>query len=80
MPRGGARGEEDFDEHRRAVPGLSRLVHELTHGGFPVAGDTEEAVIGRVAACAKESEGDANARHVTYRDHVASMSNRRVLR
>ena len=34
--------EEDFEQHRRATPGLSRLVESLSHRVFPVPGQDEE--------------------------------------
>ena len=30
--------EKDFEEHRRATPGLSKLVENLSHGTFPIPG------------------------------------------
>ena len=34
--------EEDFEQHRRATPGLSRLVESLSHRVFPIPGQDEE--------------------------------------
>jgi ATP-dependent helicase HepA len=40
---------QHFDRHRAQVPGLSRLVHELSEHGFPVPGEDPGAVVTRVA-------------------------------
>lgn len=54
--------EEHFNRHRAAVPGLSRLVHELTDHGFPIP-DTEEAdVIAKVSDWLQISSEEAGAR------------------
>lgn len=42
--------EEHFNEHRSELPGLNRLVQELTEGGFPTANDDPDLVVTRVAA------------------------------
>jgi SNF2 family DNA or RNA helicase len=42
--------EEHFDEHRTQLPGLSRLVHELTEYGFPTPDDDPDIIVSRVAA------------------------------
>lgn len=42
--------EQHFDRHRRQVQGLSRLVHELSAGGFPPPGLDASEVAGQVAA------------------------------
>ncbi|MGH4015562.1 MAG: AAA family ATPase [Pseudonocardiaceae bacterium] len=41
---------EHFDQHRRQVPGLSRLVHDLTEHGFPLPDQEPASVIERVAS------------------------------
>jgi superfamily II DNA or RNA helicase len=41
--------EEHFDAHRRQLPGLSRLVHELTEHGFPIPGADGGEIVARVA-------------------------------
>ena len=40
---------EHFDRHRTEVPGLSRLVHELTEHGFPLPDEDPGEVVARVA-------------------------------
>jgi SNF2 family DNA or RNA helicase len=42
--------EEHFDEHRAELPGLNRLVHDLSDNGFPTPDDEPEEVISRVAS------------------------------
>ena len=41
---------EHFERHRADVPGLSRLVHDLTLHGFPPPGEDPDEVIERVAS------------------------------
>lgn len=41
---------EHFERHRASVPGLSRLVHDLTSYGFPLPDENPVEVIERVAA------------------------------
>ncbi len=41
---------ENFDMHRGQVPGLSRLVHDLTQHGFPLPDETPLAVVEQVAS------------------------------
>lgn len=41
---------EHFHRHRAGLPGLSRLVHELTEHGFPLPEEDPDDVITRVAA------------------------------
>src|ERR1039457_5261 len=36
---------EQFERHRTQVPGLSRLVHELTEHGFPLPGEYPHVVV-----------------------------------
>jgi superfamily II DNA or RNA helicase len=42
--------EEHFDIHRAEVPGLSRLVHDLSEHGFPLPDGEQGSTIERVAA------------------------------
>ena len=42
--------EEHFNQHRAELPGLSRLVHELSEHGFPTPDDDSGDVIARVAS------------------------------
>ena len=42
--------EDHFAQHRAEMPGLNRLVNELSIHGFPVPGDDAEATAGLVAA------------------------------
>ena len=41
--------EEHFERHRRAVPGLSRLVENLNHDGFPIHDEEPDATVRQVA-------------------------------
>lgn len=40
---------QHFERHRADVPGLSRLVHDLTLHGFPPPGEDAEEIVDRVA-------------------------------
>ena len=51
--------EEDFEQHRRATPGLSRLVESLSHRVFPVPGQDEEETTQTVGQVAEWLEMDA---------------------
>ncbi len=51
--------EEDFEQHRRATPGLSRLVESLSNRVFPVPGQDEEETAQTVEQVAKWLEMDA---------------------
>ena len=51
--------EEDFEQHRRATPGLSRLVESLSHRVFPVPGQDEEETAQTVEQVAEWLEMDA---------------------
>ena len=54
--------EEHFDIHRSQVPGLSRLVHELSEHGYPVPDGDPKLVIERVASWLDLTEVEAEAR------------------
>ena len=51
--------EEDFEQHRRATPGLSRLVESLSHRVFPVHGQDEEETAQTVEQVAKWLDMDS---------------------
>ena len=51
--------EEDFEQHRRATPGLSRLVESLSNRVFPVPGQDEEETAQTVEQVAEWLEMDA---------------------
>ena len=51
--------EEQFDKHRREVPGLSRLVHDLQEHGFPIPGEDGAAVVRRVASWLNVADAEA---------------------
>ena len=53
--------EEDFERHRRATPGLSRLVENLSHRVFPVPGQDDEQTaqtVQQVATWLKMDDND----------------------
>src|SRR2546422_5328038 len=54
--------EEHFNQHRAELPGLSRLVHELSEHGFPTPDDEPEDVISRVASWLDIDEVEAAER------------------
>ena len=54
--------EQHFDEHRAAVPGLSRLVHELSEHGYPLPDADADEVVERVATWLDLSFDDAAER------------------
>ena len=51
--------EEDFEQHRRATPGLSRLVENLSHRVFPIPDQGEEETAQTVEHVAAWLEMDA---------------------
>jgi ATP-dependent helicase HepA len=65
--------EEHFHQHRARVPGLSRLVHELSEHGFPPPHDEPEDVIGRVASWLAIDEDEAERRLRGDGESVASV-------
>lgn len=65
--------EERFDAHRTAVPGLSRLVHDLTMHGYPIPGVSMDEVIRRVSGWLQISEADASARIEGGDDSIAEL-------
>lgn len=65
--------EEHFDRHRSDLPGLSRLVHDLTQHGFPLPEDDPADVIDRVAGWLDMSEEDAQARLTAGDESIAQL-------
>ena len=65
--------EEHFDAHRSAVPGLSRLVHELSEHGFPIPEDDPALVIERVATWLDLSGTEAERRLSAGEESIASL-------
>lgn len=49
---------EHFDRHRAEVPGLSRLVHELTEHGFPLPDEDPDDVVALVARWLDRDEAE----------------------
>ena len=54
--------EERFESHRRAVPGLSRLVEQLNRHGFPIPGEEPDDTVGQVADWLELDEHTARLR------------------
>ncbi len=54
--------EEHFESHRRAVPGLSRLVEKLSHHGFPIPDEDPDATVRQVADWLQVDERAARRR------------------
>ena len=74
---------EHFERHRRAVPGLSRLVERLERHGFPIPGEEPDATVEQVAdwldldehtARQRLSSGDEDRERLT-----AELSDRHLL-
>ena len=57
--------EEHFNRHRSSLPGLSRLVHELTEHGFPLPDSDDDEVIEKVSDWLEIKPIDAEARLVS---------------
>ena len=64
---------EQFERHRTQVPGLSRLVHELTEHGFPLPGEYPHVVVEQVAAWLDREEAEGEQRLCAGRDSVADV-------
>ena len=54
--------EEHFERHRRAVPGLSRLVEKLSRHGFPIPEEEQDATVRQVADWLELDEHTARRR------------------
>jgi len=54
--------EQHFNEHRAAVPGLSRLVHDLLDGGFPLDDEDPDVTIERIAGWLGDDEASVAER------------------
>ena len=65
--------EERFDAHRSAVPGLSRLVHDLTMQGYPLPDAPPDDVVRRVSGWLQISEDDALARLESGEEAIAAL-------
>ena len=65
--------QERFDAHRSAVPGLSRLVHDLTMHGYPLPDAPPDDVVGRVSGWLQISEEDALARLESGEEAIAAL-------
>ncbi|WP_167759309.1 DEAD/DEAH box helicase [Mycobacterium sp. PS03-16] len=65
--------EERFNAHRTAVPGLSRLVHDLTMHGYPVPGASSDEVVKRVSGWLQIDLEVASARLNDGRESVAEL-------
>lgn len=65
--------EEHFDRHRSEVPGLSRLVHDLTQRGFPLPDTDPAAVVAKVAGWLELDEDEAAARLTAGEESIAQL-------
>jgi ERCC4-related helicase len=65
--------EERFDAHRLALPGLSRLVHDLTMYGFPLPDVARDDLVARVSRWLEVSSEDALARLEGGEDSIAEL-------
>ena len=71
--------EEDFEQHRKATPGLSRLVESLSHRVFPVPGQDEEEIAQTVEQVAQWLEMDAREVRVSLsagQDELQAIADR----
>ena len=62
--------EQHFNHHRSEVPGLSRLVHELSLSGYPIPDFDDEDVIGRVSSWLDIDTDEADRRLRAGRDEI----------
>ena len=67
--------EQHFEEHRREVPGLSRLVERLHIHGFPLPDEPEEDTVDRVAEWLELDKTEARRRLSSGRESIESLSN-----
>ena len=65
--------KEHFDIHRDEVPGLSRLVHELTIHGFPIPDADDDEVVDRVAGWLGIAPAEAEERLQGGAESIASL-------
>lgn len=65
--------EEHFDHHRAELPGLSRLVHELSVHGFPIPDEDADGVVAKVAGWLDLDADEAKARLAGGEDSVAVL-------
>lgn len=65
--------EERFDAHRRAVPGLSRLVHDLTEHGYPIPNNPPDDIVRRVSQWLQTPEEEAIVRLEGGDDSIAQL-------
>ena len=69
--------EEDFEQHRRATPGLSRLVESLSHRVFPIPGQDEEETaqtVGHVAAWLEMDTREVRGRLSAGQDELQEIA------
>ena len=75
--------EEHFDRHRAQLPGLSRIVHDLSEHGFPTPDDDPEVLVERVATWlemdAQTAEQRLRAGAESIADLCAELSARHLL-
>ena len=64
---------EHFDRHRAQVPGLSRLVHDLTEYGFPLPDQDADKVVERVADWLGSDKIEVEARLQAGTESVARV-------
>ena len=64
---------QHFERHRTDVPGLSRLVHELTLHGFPPPGEDAEEIIDRVAGWLDRDAGEIAAELSAGEESIARV-------
>ncbi|SOD73491.1 SNF2 domain-containing protein [Jatrophihabitans sp. GAS493] len=64
---------EHFERHRSEVPGLNRLVHDLSEHGFPIPDVESRSVIDRVAGWLNLEEAEAEARLSDGRTSVEEL-------
>ena len=67
--------EQHFEEHRREVPGLSRLVEQLHIHGFPLPNEPEDTTVERVAEWLELDKTEARRRLSSGRESIESLSN-----
>ena len=66
--------EKHFEEHRRAVPGLSSLVERLLIHGFPLPEETEETTVEQVSQWLQLDEAEARLRLAGDREAIEALA------
>ncbi|MDP9409672.1 MAG: SNF2-related protein [Actinomycetota bacterium] len=64
---------QHFERHRQQVPGLSRLVHDLTSYGFPPPSEDPEELVSKVAGWLGQEADEVSVRLASGEEEVALL-------